>query len=268
MRRFYLGAPDARFLVRPELADVPLTVSRRTLGKRRTQPARPQGGWSLDSGAFTELSLYGKWTVGAGEYVDQVRRIVAGVGSAPDWVGPRDWMCEPVILAQTGLTVWDHHDRTCADYVDLVERAPEVPWLPVLQGWAPGDYERHVRLYECWGVRLVDAPLVGVGTVCRRQATTEVAGVLAQLAGGGLRLHGFGVKVSGLARPGVLATLASADSMAWSFAARRAGHRNGANGCGSPAHRNCANCPVYAAAWYRETVARWGLAVGTNYVIQ
>ena len=59
-----------------------------------------------------------------------------------------------------------------------------MPWLPVLQGWAPADYLRHLRLYECWGVRLPEAPLVGVGTVCRRQATAEVAGVLALLGPG------------------------------------------------------------------------------------
>jgi hypothetical protein len=257
VRRFYLGAPDARFLIMPQLAAVPLVVSRRVLAGRRTQPPRPQGAWALDSGAFTELSLYGRWTVGAGEYVDQVQRITAGVGSAPEWVGPRDWMCEPVILAQTGLTVWDHQDRTCADYADLLERAPGVPWLPVLQGWAPADYERHLRLYECWGVRLERLGRVGVGTVCRRQATAEVAGVLAGLAGAGLKLHGFGVKLGGLARPGVAAALASADSMAWSFAARREGNRTGENWCGSPHHKNCANCPDFARHWYDAAAARF-----------
>ena len=261
MRRFYLGAPDARFLRMPQLADIPLTISRRTLAKRRGQPARPQGLWSLDSGAFTELTLHGRWTVSPSEYVDQVRRVTEGVGSAPDWVGPRDWMCEPPILARTGLTVWDHQDRTCADYAELLQAAPEVPWLPVLQGWTPADYERHLRLYECWGVRLPEAPLVGVGTVCRRQATAEVAGVLALLGpgGAGLKLHGFGVKLSGLARPGVLASLESADSMAWSYNARRQGWKDGGSWCGSPKHDDCANCPDYARHWYETAVARWGL---------
>ena len=58
------------------------------------------------------------------------------------------------------------------------------------------------------------------------------------------RLHGFGVKTGGLIRTGHL--LASADSMAWSFAAR---HQPPLPGC-ETRHRTCANCPRYATRWY------------------
>ena len=70
-----------------------------------------------------------------------------------------------------------------------------------------------------------------------------------------LRLHGFGVKILGLARYGHL--LASADSLAWSEDARRRGHPM--PGCpphrpGCPPrcrahHANCANCLRYALHW-------------------
>jgi hypothetical protein len=213
--------------------------------------------WSLDSGAFTELTRSGRWTIEAPAFVDEVQRIVAGVGSAPDWVGPRDWMCEPAVLAKTGLTVAEHQERTCADYVDLRERAPGVPWLPVLQGWAPREYGAHRRRYERWGVRLEDAPLVGVGTVCRRQHTREVASLLRELGTWGLRLHGFGVKVSGLTAPGGAEALESADSMAWSYQARVWSYRNGYRSwCGSEAHDDCSSCPAWARSWYDGVVGR------------
>jgi hypothetical protein len=90
-------------------------------------------------------------------------------------------------------------------------------------------------------------PLVGLGSVCRRQATSEIDRIITTLAGQGLRLHGFGVKTAGLGRYGW--ALESADSLAWSYAARREpplpGHR----------HKNCANCLAYALAW-RERVVR------------
>ena len=41
-----------------------------------------------------------------------------------------------------------------------------------------------------------------------------------------LRLHGFGLKTTALSAPGITRMLYSADSMAWSYNARR----NGANG--------------------------------------
>lgn len=60
-------------------------------------------------------------------------------------------------------------------------------------------------------------------------------------------LHGFGIKVLGLRRYGHLLT--SADSMAWSVAARRSAPLPGCT-----AHRNCANCPRYAYRWRAEVI--------------
>lgn len=112
----------------------------------------------------------------------------------------------------------------------------------MLQGWSIGDYERHVEAYADAGVELAALPLVGVGTVCRRQNTVTAAVLLAQLhLVHGLRLHGFGLKLTGLrlARE----HLASADSTAWSFNARKnrplPGHT----------HKSCANCIEYALEW-------------------
>ena len=67
---------------------------------------------------------------------------------------------------------------------------------------------------------------VGVGSVCKRQGDPRaiVAVLQAILAERpDLRLHGFGVKTTSLVHPAVRACLFSADSMAWSFAARMRG---------------------------------------------
>jgi hypothetical protein len=61
-------------------------------------------------------------------------------------------------------------------------------------------------------------------------------------------LHGFGVKKTGLTRYGQ--ALASADSMAWSFDARR---RPPMSGC---THATCANCLPFALRWRGEVVNR------------
>jgi hypothetical protein len=115
-----------------------------------------------------------------------------------------------------------------------------------VQGWRLDDYLACVQRYATAGVDLCAAPLVGLGSVCRRQATREIGAIVAELAAAGLRLHGFGVKRRGLAD--YADDLASADSMAWSYAARR---RPPLPGC--TRHINCANCPRYALAW-RQTI--------------
>jgi len=75
-------------------------------------------------------------------------------------------------------------------------------------------------MFERSGFDLATEPLVGVGSVCRRRATGEIEAIFHALASLGPRLDGFGVKTGGLDR--YADCLASADSLAWSFEARRA----------------------------------------------
>lgn len=241
---FFLGTHQPSWLA---AVDAPLCVSRRRLTHRATFP-RARAPWLLDSGGFTELNLHGGWTLSPAAYAAEARVYGREVGRVAH-AAPQDWMCEPAVLQKTGKTVAEHQARTVANFLDLRERAPEVPWFPVLQGWAPDDYLRHVEAYERAGVALGALPLVGVGTVCRRQHTGEAVALLRRLRGLGLRLHGFGLKLQGLVKAGD--ALASADSMAWSFDARRLERP----WCGATAHKNCANCLRYALHWRARVLA-------------
>lgn len=244
---FFLGTHEAHWLW-SGVAPCPLFVSIRRLRRiKRWRPALTP--WAMDSGGFSELSLYGRWTVSPERYAADVTRAVAEIGQMR-WAAIQDWMCEPAVRMKTGLSVRDHQAMTIQSCLDLRSFAPEIPWTPVLQGWAESDYLRHVGDYRRAGIDLVAEPVVGVGSVCRREATNEVARIFAALRGCGLQIHGFGVKAGGLAQACHL--LLSADSMAWSFAARRR------RGVSIPGHRhaNCANCAEWAMEW------RWRLLAG------
>jgi hypothetical protein len=165
-----------------------------------------------------------------------------------------DLMCEPFITRKTGLTVEKHQQRTITNYLELLSIAPDLPWAPVLQGWRPDDYRRHAEQYTSAGIDLRALPVVGIGSVCRRQHTGEVEGLIRDLAATGLRLHGFGFKTQGLHR--LQGVLASADSMAWSFEARR----RQAPQYPSCTHKNCANCLTYALDWRARLVRRGFIA--------
>jgi len=244
---FYLGTHQPHWL---RLLDVPLMVSRRTLSRYRTKP-QARARWFRDSGGFTELQMHGQWTVGARTFVAEARADARDVGLM-EYCAPRDWMCEPLILrggtangihfAGTHKSIAEHQALTVADYLDLLDRAPELPWVPVLQGWDLDDYLRCLELYDRAGVDLAALPRVGVGTICRRQGTDEAARILARLESEGLRLHAFGLKGTGI--PNVAPFLASSDSLAWSFAARR---QPPMEGCTT--HKNCANCQKFALRW-------------------
>lgn len=196
---------------------MPLFLSRRRLAGRKSYP-RARGPWALDSGGFSELSLYGRWTVSAGQYIAEVRRFAEEIGNLQA-AFQMDHMCEPSILASTGRSIADHQRLTTNNYLELVGRAPDLPWVPVLQGWSLDDYLRHAERFEQRGIALASLPLVGVGTLCRRQAGGGVVVILRTLAARGIRVHAFGVKRQVLPRSAGF--LVSADSLAWSYAAKR-----------------------------------------------
>ena len=241
--RFYLGTHEVSWL---ERTAAPLFVSHRRLALRRRLP-RARGLWALDSGGFTELSMHGRWETTPAAYAAAVRRYRDEIGGLL-WAACQDWMCEPVVLARTGLSVREHQRRSVRSYLELRELAPDLPFLPVLQGWRLDDYRHAIGVFEGHGVDLREAPLVGLGSVCRRQATREIEAITSSLAGLGLRLHGFGVKMAGLAR--YAEHLASADSLAWSYEARLADPLPGCR------HRSCANCLAYALGYRSRVLAR------------
>jgi hypothetical protein len=118
----------------------------RTLPKARCR-------WALDSGAFSELSQYGRWTVTLEQYVQEVRRYRDEIGKL-EWAAPQDWMCEPYIIAKTGLSVVEHQRRTVENYLILKRLAPDLPFIPVVQGWKVADYLRCIAMYQQAGVDL------------------------------------------------------------------------------------------------------------------
>jgi hypothetical protein len=233
---FYLGTHHPHWL---RQLSVPLMVSRRRLSPYKSLPVA-NAGWMLDSGGFSELSMFGEWTVSERQYASEVTRYADQIGRL-EYAATQDWMCEPFILKKTGLSVSIHHQRTITSYLALTMLAPDLPWFPILQGWSIDDYLRHIEAYQTAGVILADLPRVGLGSVCRRQATREVAGIVKRLFAEGLKLHGFGVKKQGLSAS--RSYLRSADSMAWSFRARREPPLEGCT------HKNCANCAAYAMKW-------------------
>jgi hypothetical protein len=241
--QFWLGSHQPAWLAR---TDAPLCVSLRRLADRKTLP-RAVGPVFLDGGGFTEVSQYGRWRCSARDYATTMQRMCAEIGNVRH-AAIMDWMCEPFVLTQTGLTIAEHHARTIDSYGELLALAPDVPWLPVLQGWHRADYLRHLELYDREGFDLRTVPLVGVGSICRRQHTDEASLILARLAQEGLLLHGFGLKLQGLLK--AAGALVSADSMAWSFHARRLE----ATWCGSETHKNCANCLPFALHWRSQVL--------------
>jgi hypothetical protein len=181
--------------------------------------------WIMDSGAFTEVTQHGGFRTTPEAYAAQVDRW-SRCGTMEAAV-TQDWMCEPWVLQLTGCTVKEHQERTVERY-DAIRQAitTDTYLMPVLQGFQPHEYAEHLAMY---GDRLGPGAWVGVGSVCKRNGSVaEIEDVLGTVSSirPDLRLHGFGLKTTALTSALVCDSLHSADSMAWSYAARRQG-RNG-----------------------------------------
>jgi hypothetical protein len=211
-----------------------ISVNRVRGGARKAPLGCPD--WIMDCGGFTELSLHGGYRHGPDEYAAEVNRWAA-MGGLTAAVS-QDYMCEPFMLKRTGMTVAEHQWRTIERYVQLRELVRGTYLMPVLQGYSPQDYVSHVEQY---GALLTQGAYVGVGSVCKRNGRVEqVEAVLGAIRSRrpDLRLHGFGLKVTALGSDLVRSALHSADSMAWSYAARKQGRNQ--------------NCWREATRWARQ----------------
>lgn len=251
MATFYVGT-NKPYWVWDREPRHPLFISIRSLRPyKRLKPARVK--WCLDSGGFTELTKFDKWKTSPEQYVDEIRKVSAEIGNLV-WASPQDYMCEPHMVKKTGLDIPTHQRLTCENFLTLKQLGPELPIIPVLQGWEPDDYINHLDLYNDYGIDLRNYDTVGMGSFCRRANVAGVRELVISLKQHGLNMHGFGLKKDGLKLFGDY--LKSSDSMAWSFAGRAAGWKN-IYLCGTP-HINaksCSDCYAWAMKWSDEVAS-------------
>ena len=177
----------------------------------------------LDSGAFTRI------TSGIGHldpyvYAAEIDRW-SGNGDLAAAV-TQDWMCEPFVLQITGMTIADHQRLTIKRFDVLKSLIKSDTYLmPVLQGYEPADYVRHLIEY---GDRIKQGDWVGVGSICKRNANANsISSVLMAIKSErpDIRLHGFGIKRTALLSSMVWDLLYSADSQAHGLAAGKSSRK-------------------------------------------
>lgn len=183
----------------------------------------------LDSQAFRVIELHGDHVLSPQQYakaIEAVSKLCKKLVAVT-----QDYMCEQYIFDRryeiTGrrYSVTEHQFATIERYLAIRDELdPAIELMPVLQGYAPIEYVRHIREY---GDLLPDGAWVGVGSVCKRNGSPDaIRSVLYAIKRyrPDLRLHGFGLKRTAISNLWIRDALYSADSMAWSFAERK---RNG-----------------------------------------
>jgi hypothetical protein len=225
-----IGLPTSfrRFSTAAREMGAPILVSANAFRRRDSTVFRPPSSRlfsgvpvALDSAGFVAMYRYGGFPWSVRDYV--------GLAAAYpwDWWAQMDLCCEPEIAR-------DHAEvrRRIMKTADLLRSCREVarerdigPPMPVLQGWRPGDYlDCAARMSET-----LDGlpPLVGVGSVCRRDVSGRdgvmaIVDALDAALPPRTRLHLFGVKGSAIRTLSQHPRIHSVDSMAWDLQARYA----------------------------------------------
>ena len=249
MKEYFTGCDD---FVRAERLEGAM-ISANAL-RHRKSPDIKAGRWMLDSGAFSQITLYGDFVMTPKEYVALAVKYQHNGDLA--CIVTQDYMCEPEVLALLNASVRIHQHKTVHRYIEILEEARrqglKVPVMPVLQGWEVEDYPQHWRMYcrilselKYFGCDLknpfMDRPQyhghtgellnagqwMGIGSTCKRNRNPEAVEAILDaihIPYEWYRVHAFGLKTTALRHQGIKDRLYSADSMAYDFADRLEGN--------------------------------------------
>jgi hypothetical protein len=169
----------------------------------------------IDSGGFTAARRWGcyPWTIA--EYVRFIREESAS-GVPLDFCAILDYACEPSVDRSTYATNLQRIEATIRNEQACREEAPELPWLPVLQGDSLAEREYDLERRQALG--LLPETYAGVGSVCGRSpaAASEVICFYAERLPG-VRLHAFGIHIRALDDDRTYLALGSWDTYGWNW---------------------------------------------------
>ena len=148
--KLYTGTHQTHWLA---TAGVRLFISHTRLAARlgpRARLPRAIAPWALDSGGFTQLQRFGRWTFTPEQYVAAVRRYRDEIGML-EWAAPMDWMCEPWVITGGQVGPLQFHGTRQA------------------RGLAPGDPEQSLDVAVALHQRYTVDNLLHLRNVTQRQ---------------------------------------------------------------------------------------------------
>lgn len=209
--------------------------------------------WIMDSGAFSEISINGKYTYTVTDYLNIIYK------QEPTYFITMDYMCEPFILNKTNKSVIEHQQLTCENSIKIKNSySGKSKFIGSIQGYTKDEYISHIDMLKTQG--LIEE-YMAVGSICRRKNVKEIFDILKNIKKNlpsWVKIHGLGVKKTLLSKYETYDYLNSCDSMAWSFSGRYV--KTKVNNkctltnveCIHLTHKNCANCENYMKNWYNE----------------
>ncbi len=177
-------------------------------------PADHVASWCLDSGGFTAAQRWGRYPWTPRQYAEFARKMARDLPL--DFVAIMDYACEPNVDRSILATNRERIEATIRNEQLCREAAPDLPWLPVLQGDSLEERAYDLELRDKLGMLPKD--YAGIGSVCGRgiMAARDVIKFYADMLPG-VKLHAFGLHVQALDDDAVFGATRSWDSYSWNW---------------------------------------------------
>lgn len=183
--------------------------------KIRRPPADMIGKLAIDSGGFTAAKRWGRYPWTPAQYASFIHEMSRDV--PVEWAAVMDYACEPGVNREILSTNLKRIEATIENERACRNAAPDLPWLPVLQGDALAERLYDLKLREKAG--LLPGPMAGIGSICGRGIISARETILFYLShlGPETKYHAFGLHVQALDCLQTRSIIASWDSYSWNW---------------------------------------------------
>lgn len=174
---------------------------------------------AIDSGGYTASRKWGAYPWSAGQYAQWVRDMRQRIGEKFLFAASMDFVCSRTKDHHTTRENLRRIDQTHELELELIQLAPAVPWLPVIQGdnLKEREYCFNRRCYL--GLREEDAGYYGVGSIVGRPvgSVRETFAFLNKVFPGDF-FHAFGLNAKVIrSREADVFNIESWDTYSWCY---------------------------------------------------
>jgi len=165
----------------------------------------------LDSGGFSFFYKSGDYEFNYKQYIWLAKRLKA------DYVVVMDYPCEPDVNRSKIKTNKERIERTIENAIKLMDTAPNLNWVMVVQGYKPDEYVYCIDRIKEQGL-LTD--IIAIGSLCVRKRVSEVKKIVTLVRDNlpsKIKLHGFGIDLKFLRDQAIFNALYSSDTAAWKW---------------------------------------------------
>jgi hypothetical protein len=166
----------------------------------------------IDSGGFTFLTKWEKYPFTIDEFIDFLG--ILQEKQPIEQVAILDYPCEPDVNRSEYKTNFDRIRATVENAVVCFDKAPEINWIPVIQGYYLHEYLDCLSLYEERGIK---SEKWAIGSVCQRRDIAGPRKIITRLKKtmSNKKLHAFGISIRLLKDLQIWNSLFSSDSASW-----------------------------------------------------